>query len=231
MKYTLRAIALGLLLSSSAAGQDDTAVTTAREIARQGLEAYEAGRYEEAADKLSRAYDVVKLPTVALHTARAFVKVGKLVEASEAYLQATRLEPGTEFQAEQEQAQRDAEEERAALMPRIPTLVVKIAGADAKAVTASVDGKVVSVALLGGGYLVNPGTRKVEAKLGQQSVTEDVRLGEGERKSVTLVFEGQSTPTVAEPATTTTPAPTAAPPAPEPGTSTSALTEPEADSA
>ena len=84
MNRRLRLLAFGLLLSSVAAGQSDTTVTAAREIARQGLKAYDAGRYEEAADKLSRAYAVVKLPTLALHTARALVKVGRLVEATRA---------------------------------------------------------------------------------------------------------------------------------------------------
>ena len=72
--------------------EDDTAVTAAREVAQQGLDDYEAGEYETAAEKLLSAYQVVKLPTVALHTARALAKVGKLVEASEVYLQATRLD-------------------------------------------------------------------------------------------------------------------------------------------
>jgi uncharacterized protein HemY len=55
-------------------------------VARDGLEAYDAGRYDEAIDKLSRAYEVAKLPTLAVHTARALAKAGRLVEASEVTL-------------------------------------------------------------------------------------------------------------------------------------------------
>jgi len=188
MRYTVRAIAVGLLLSSVATAQDDTEVTAAREVARQGLEAYDAGNYEEAADKLWSAFQVVKVPTVALHAARAFAAVGKLVEASELYLQATRLEASGEFQAEQERAQQDAARERAELMPRIPKLVVELEGAEPKEVTATVDGKQVTVSLLLAGYVVNPGTRRVEGKRGEESVVAQVVLAEGERKSVPLRF-------------------------------------------
>jgi len=221
MKCPLRALAFGLLLSSAAAAQDGTAVTTAREIANQGLEAYDAGKYEEAADKLSRAYQVVKLPTVALHTARALVKVGKLVEASEVYLQATRLEASGTFKAEQEQAQKDAVQERTELMSRVPTLVVGIEGTDPGGVTVRVDGRVVSVALLGAGYFVNPGTLKIEGKHGPQSVIKEVKLDEGERRTVKLRFEAEATPTP--------PAPTPAE-QPTPAPVTTSTAPPEADS-
>jgi len=181
-------LAVGLLVSSVASGQDDTELTAARDIAAQGLEAYDVGNYEEAADKLWRAFQVVKLPTVALHTARALEKAGRLVEASEVYLQATRLPATGEFQAEQEQAQQDAERERAALMPRLPRIVVSIEGADPEEVEVTVDGKEVSVALLGGGYVVNPGARRIEGKRGEQVVTAEVEIGEGEKQPVTLRF-------------------------------------------
>ena len=213
MKHTLRAIALGLLLSPLAAGQSDTNVTAARQIARQGLEAYDAGRYDEAADKLSRAYEVVKLPTLALHTARALVRAGKLVEASEIYLQATRLEARGEFQAEQERAQQDAARERAELVPRIPTVVVQVEGAPPNEVTVTVDGREVPMALLGGGYVVNPGTRALLAQHAGRSVSEQVVLAEGERKSVVLRFAPQPEASAVAPADApASPLPTLPPP-------------------
>ena len=219
MRLGLRGFALGLVLSTAAAAQDDATVAAAREIANQGLEAYDAGRYEEAADKLSRAYEVVKLPTVALLTARALAKAGKLVRASEVYLQATRLEAAGGFRADQEKAQADAARERAELMPRIPSLIVEVEGAEPKDVVATVDGKQVPMALLGAGYVVDPGTRRVEAKVGLVAVTEEVVLKEGERKSVTLRFASQPAaaplPTAeSAPPPNSAPSPSAPPPTP-----------------
>ena len=212
MRFRLRVLAFGLLVSSVAAGQDDTAVTAAREIAQQGLGAYDAGDYRTAADKLWRAYQVVKRPTVALYTARALEKVGRLVEASEVYLQATRLDASGAFRSEQEQAQKDAARERVELMPRIPRLVVSVQGASAEEATVTVDGKEVPMALLGGGYVVDPGTRKIVGRCAGQSVSEQVVLAERDRKSVVLRFASTAGPAATAPAHESPSPPPASPP-------------------
>ena len=54
-------LALGLCAPNVLA-QTRAEVMTSREIARQGLEAYDNGDYETAADKLAQAYAVVKVP-------------------------------------------------------------------------------------------------------------------------------------------------------------------------
>jgi len=228
MKHNAYWFAASVLVAATAAAQDDVTLATARDIASEGLRAYDAGRYEEAADKLSRAYQVVKVPTVALLTARSFVKVGKLVEASEVYLQATRLEAKGEFRAEQEKAQQDAGRERAELMPRIPKLLVTIEGADPNEVAVAIDGKDVPVALLGAGSLVDPGTRRIEGRRGQQVVTQQVTIAERERKAVTLRFGAEPAAPVASPAMQgAAPPPPAGATAPPPPAAADADTTPD----
>ena len=89
----------------------------------------------------------------------------------------------------------------------------------------TVDGKEVPVSLLRAGYVVNPGTRRIEGKYGEVSAVEEVVLAEGEQKSVTLRFsasaEAAAGPPVGEDA----------PPSgqPEPSAQPAPLVQPEAD--
>ena len=62
------------------------------QLGYEGVAAYQKGDYVSARDKLERAYRVVRAPSLGLWSARALEKSGKLVEASERYLEVTRLE-------------------------------------------------------------------------------------------------------------------------------------------
>jgi hypothetical protein len=75
-----------------------------------------------AVDNLRRAFGVVKVPTLGLWYARALVKTGKLVEATERYGEVVRLDVTEGKIKDQKQAQADAAAELEALKPRIPTL-------------------------------------------------------------------------------------------------------------
>jgi hypothetical protein len=183
-------VALALLLCcTSAFAGNDASVSTAREIAKEGLSAYDAGRYAEADDKLSRALEVVGVPTLALYTARANVRLGKLVRASELYLLATRLDPKGPSESVQLQAQRDAAKERVELLPRIPRLTVNLEGEELDAVEVTIDEQTVPRALLGTAQFIDPGQRKLAAKRGDEQVFAEIELAEGEHKTTTLRFQ------------------------------------------
>jgi len=172
-----------------AVAQSDANVTSAREIAKEGLAAYDAGRYEEANDKLSRALEVVGVPTLALFTARSNVKLGRWVRASELYFIATRLSAKGSAEAIQLNAQRDAEKERSELLPRIPRLTVVIEGASRNEVSLSLDEQPVARALIGTSQLVDPGRHVVFAKRGNEEVRDEVTTIERENRTTTLVFK------------------------------------------
>jgi len=180
------------LFCTSAFAGNEAAVSTAREIAKEGLSAYDAGRYAEANDKLSRALDVVGVPTLALYTARANAKLGKLVRASELYLLATRLSTKGPSESVQVQAQRDATKERADLLPRLPKLTVNLEGEDLDEVVVTIDEQVVPKALLGTAQFVDPGERKLAAKRGEELASADITLAEGEHKTTTLRFQARA---------------------------------------
>jgi hypothetical protein len=182
-------IVSSLLISGVSLGQSSSVLSSARELAKQGLQAYDAGRYEEAADKLAKAYQVVHVPTLAVNQARALVKLGKWVAASELYLEATRIPRDKTWQSTQTDAQKDAEREREELLPRIPRLTVVVKGTAPTEVEVAIDGTSLPVALIGTEQLQDPGVHKVQGTRGPEVVTEAISVREGDRANVTLQFK------------------------------------------
>jgi hypothetical protein len=191
---------------------DESTRTAARALGMAGVEAYQANDFALATDKLEKAYVILRVPSLGLWSGRALVKVGKLVEAADRFLEVTSLQVPTGEYAVQKQAQADAAKELEALRPRIPLLKVAIEGASPAECTVTIDGQPVSSAMLGEGRLVNPGAHIVEGRRGGEVVRAEVTASEGERPTATLTF-GAAT---AAPPSKTEPAPAAPVAAPPP---------------
>jgi hypothetical protein len=208
------ALLLGLLLSTlPARAQDATVLSTARDLAQQGLEAYDAGHYQEAADKLAQAYAIVRVPTLAVSKARALVKLHKFIAASELYLEAMRLQKTEVWQAQQYEAQKDAERERNDLLPRIPKLKITVEGASPSEVSVSIDGVALPSAMIGIEAMVDPHELKIVGNRGAEIVRKSATLSEGEHGAVTLRFAAASPGLLTRATAQTTPAPTPSTPA------------------
>jgi hypothetical protein len=190
LRLSIACLMLGLTLTAGVAAQnvDQASLASARALGYEGVERFQKGDYPGAVERLDRAYEVVKAPSLGLWSARALVKVGRLVEASERYLEVTRLEVVSGEKAVQRKAQADAESEREALLPKIPSVVVGVEGAAPTEVKVSIDGVAISSALIGVKRLVNPGTHQFQASFGSELASESVTLAEGESKVVTLRF-------------------------------------------
>ncbi len=201
---------LGLLLAGlvfttplTALAQEPDAATrsAARQLGNTGVQAYQAGDYATAHEKLDKAYRVLKVPSLGLWSARSQVKTGRLVEASERYLEVTRLPVTSGEAAVQKQAQVDAEAELRALLPTIPSVVVQIEGAAPAEIALVIDGVRVTSDLIGEARPINPGTHLVEAWRGPERAALEVVLAVSEKKTAPLRF----TPT--GPGVVPTPAP------------------------
>jgi hypothetical protein len=165
--------------------QRDAARAAARSAGYDGIHAYESGDMAVAVDKLGRAFDVVKIPTLGLWYARALAKNGNLVEASERYGEVMRLEITEGKVKEQKQAQADAASELEALKPKIPTLTLTVAGAtDDCQVT--LDGGAISLKLLALATPINPGSHRVQAVQGGETVEATFTIAEGQKKAIAL---------------------------------------------
>lgn len=174
----------------------DTATrAAARDLGHEGVEAYEAGDYQRAMERLERAYEILPLPSLALWSARALEKNGLLLEASERYLEATRLSTEGAGEAQvQLDAQAEAEKERDALRARIPRVIVDIKGAPPEEVEVTIDGAVVAGALYGAGRPSDPGELEVVAKWGEREISRTVIVEEGDEKKITLNFNNVVAP-------------------------------------
>lgn len=99
-----------------------------------------------ASDKLEKAYQLPKVPSLGLWSARALEKRGLLLEALTRYLEASSMQvPGGEA-AVQHKAQADAQREGAALKARLPRVVISLEGAEPNEVTLTIEGRSISAA-------------------------------------------------------------------------------------
>lgn len=165
---------------------DDATRATARELGMAGVEAYQAGNYAAAREKLDKAYGALKVPSLGLWSARALAQLGQLIEASERYLEVTRLEVSSGDVAVQKRAQAEAATEREALLLRIPSIVVQLETLDPSQVTVLLDGTRIPNSLLGERRPVNPGPHRLEASQNEHRSKVEITLEEGAHETVRL---------------------------------------------
>ena len=188
--YWLAAAWLSLAGAATASPPvDDSTRNAARNLAEQGRDAFDRGNFERSRELFHRAYALVAAPTLALYEARSLSKLGRLVEAEEAYLRAIRTPLDADSPEAFRKAVRDAEAEEVELEPRLPkvTIVIHGVGADSPALTVSIDGAPLKAALLGVEMPINPGSHSLEARVaGGEPARLDFIVSERERKSVEL---------------------------------------------
>lgn len=169
--------------------QSDSERATARRLANAGVEAYQQQDYRLAVEKLEKAFEILKAPSVALWLARALSQQGQLVAAAERFAEAGRLPVDRGNAGVQAAAQHDASVELEALTPQIPLLVIQVPGVTAAELTLSVDGHPLPSAVLGEQQPIDPGKHHIEARRGEQVASADVQLARGETKVATLSFD------------------------------------------
>ncbi len=157
-----------------------------RELGGQAIKLYDAGKYAEALDLFQRANKLIPAPSLAVRIARSLVKLGRLVEASEMYLEATRykIEPGAP--PAYRQAQKEAQTERDLLLPRIPKLRVIVTGPMTDATEVLLDGKPLPRELFDTLVPVDPGTHDARARRDDVTVKASATVAEGGNGRVEL---------------------------------------------
>ena len=196
MSVTFRGWSLGVVsaiwlcatLPAAAETVDDANRGGARKLGYAGVQAYQAGDYAVASEKLEKSYHVLKAPSLGLWSARALVKLDRWVEASERYREVLRLDVSSGEAAVQKQAQADASSELEQLSPKIPSVVVRVQGAEPAEVVATIDGHAVAKDLLGEATPVNPGTHVVVGTHGAEKLTVQLVVAAGEEKQALLHF-------------------------------------------
>jgi hypothetical protein len=181
-------LATWLSLSGSVAAQTSEATrAAARQLATEGVNNFEAGEFTTASDKLNRAFETIRAPSLGLWSARALARCGRLVQASERYLEVMRLDPRNGDEVVQRQAKLDAEREHSELEPRIARLTLAVFNTAPDAdVEVTLDGVVLPQQLLRAQIPADPGEHVIEARQGALYARQPVRLAEGARVNVSL---------------------------------------------
>jgi tetratricopeptide (TPR) repeat protein len=181
-------LAAGGTLSSTVHAQplDEISREAATSLAVAGLEAYEAGQYSEALDKLEKAYAVARVPTLGLWSARSLYKLGRWREAEDRYRETVALALPVGDRETQQRALVDAQSELAALSPTIPVLIVEFEGARPSEVELRIDGK--PAPNTAPSYRLDPGAHHVEGFRGPERQSADLTLAARETRTLLLRF-------------------------------------------
>jgi hypothetical protein len=179
---------LVLTLSSSVSAQGETPREQARAIGEEGLTKYDAGDFKGALEKLDRAYALYPAPTLGLYSARALVKLGRLLEGSRRYLEVSRATLEADATEQLKQAQADATAEHGVLEKRIPVLRVEVTNAAMNEVAITLNGTPVASSELSQGRRLDPGKYAVQGVYGSETKQTDVVLRESEQKTAVLQF-------------------------------------------
>jgi hypothetical protein len=201
-------VAVAVAAPTTSVPVDESSRAAAREIGYAGVDAYRAGDYVTASERLDKAFAILRAPSLGLWSARALVKLGKLIEAQERYLEVGRLPTAVGDQVIQRQARDDAQREAAELAPRIPKLIVRVEGAPAGEVTVTIDEVPVLPALLGESRPINPGRHVIVAASGGERTALELTLKEAARETAVLRIPGR--------VGAAAPVPAAPPPSPAP---------------
>jgi hypothetical protein len=211
----LGVLLLGLTSVSRPAGaqesQDQAAnIAAARSLGIEGVQLAEAGKCDQAIDKLTRAEALYHAPTILDRLGECQVKVGQIVLGTENLNRVVREQLPANAPKAFRDAQARAQKALDAALPRIAHLTVNVEPKEAK-ITVTVSDVPVPAALLGVERPTDPGTHEVVASApGYLTQKTTVTLAEAGRETVTLRL------TLDPNAPKEEPAPAVAPPLPPP---------------
>ena len=174
----------------SAFAQSDEQRAAARELATSGLDAFKAGKYDQALDNFTKAESLFHALPHLLFIARSQAKLGHYVQAREAYLKITReVLPANAPQAARD-AQSNASLEVGNVEPKIGHVTINVAGKEQlQNLTVTLDGTVVPAVLIGASMPIDPGEHLIEGVATGKRGKSNIAVSSGQRQEVALRLE------------------------------------------
>ncbi|MCA9641897.1 MAG: hypothetical protein KC492_14425, partial [Myxococcales bacterium] len=183
-------LALSALLISGAANAEPTAAEkeTARSLLGAGQKKYDAGDYAVALKAWQAADDIMHVPTTGIRLGKAQEKLGKLVEARDAWLEVARHPSEPNEPKAFTAARQEAASLAAAVEKRIPSVTVTVSGVGPDVeLDVSVDDVSVPPAAATLPRKVNPGAHHLRVSAAGYLVQEqDFSLVEAESRTLNV---------------------------------------------
>ncbi|MBW2456035.1 MAG: hypothetical protein JRI68_16070 [Deltaproteobacteria bacterium] len=169
----------------------------ALEIAHEGVELYNHGRFVDAYERFERAEALVHSPAFILYMARARRNQGKLVAAVQLYEHVLDEVLSEDAPDAWRKAVRDAKDELPALRQRVPALRINLGGATGA--TVWLDGVPLQSARLTDPIPVDPGTHDIVGKRGTEPpVRQQIQVPEGAGETTVELRLGPALPPMGE---------------------------------
>lgn len=197
MKRGSRLLALALVASAVVAprlarAQSPEDRETARRLFDDGKARRDAGDAAGALEAFRAADALMNVPTTKLAVARAYLALGKLVEARDTALAVARIPAASNEPAPFTDARAAAAQLATEIAARIPTVTLALRGDAPDAV--AIDGASVPREAWSAPRRVNPGKHTVVARLGAREVTADFTVAEGASVEVPLDVHASAEP-------------------------------------
>ncbi|UQA61375.1 tetratricopeptide repeat protein [Polyangium aurulentum] len=185
-KYFVQSLTVTLLLTAllgaSPAHVEPTEQdkNTARTLLLAGRDLLKAGKPRAALEAFERAHAIMHVPTTGLDVAKAQEALGSLIEARKTASEVI----GIPAQANEPPAFTDARKAAAEMIERldnrIPSLRLRVQGAPASVIKATVDGEQIPASELSTPRKLNPGSHEVVVKAPERmTVRQEVKLQDG----------------------------------------------------
>jgi hypothetical protein len=222
------AVAFASCLTSQAAfGQNAEERETARQQFEDGKKKRDSGDKEGSLASFKAADALMNVPTTKLAVARAYLALGRLVEARDAAYRVPQIPVAPKEPQPFADARAAAAQLADELAKRIPSVTFHVIGAppDDEAIV-TIDGAVVPPAALSAPRKVNPGKHQIVAKLKERdegSVKQEITIAEAKNEKVDLDLTELAKKPKKKPGAVATTAPTTEPPPVAPETKTSPL--------
>lgn len=173
---------------------DAPLLAPARDLWLEAQQLFQAGDYVRAADRFDRAYELERSASLGLWVARSLMRAGRWVDALDRYREIAEQPLASEASSRDWAARRDAKREREQLQPRVPSVIVVLAGAPSAEVTVELNGTLLPSESLGVAQPVDPGTVRVHGERGKQTADLSLEIEEGETKTLRLSFVAPPSP-------------------------------------
>lgn len=181
--------ACGAAVPHLAFAQSSRDRAAARSAADAGADAYEQGQFERSLDLFTKAEQLMHAPPHLLYMARSFEKLGRLVEAREAYLKIINEQLPANAPPAFKTAHSQADTELSNVEGRIAYVTVMVQGTDAKQAVVALDHTDLPVAEADIPIPTDPGTHVFSAHTSRAKTNEvSVTLRDGMKQTVNLVL-------------------------------------------